>query len=307
MPWIRPLLAVTIFLLIAGRLSGALEQDWWGAFLFYFSNSDRAYLLVLVMMLMPVNWLIESLKWKNCIYGLERISLWLSFKAVLTGVSVSLFMPNRIGEYAGRVFVLQEADRIKAALATVVAAWSQLLVTVVAGAIALAFYETGGVFSFADLPVASAISCMLLFMYFSSNRIGVLLSRLPLPLTWKHRLDALSMFTPRQLSVMLTYSIIRYAVFVFQFMLILHFFEVVINPMNAVIGIAVTYLVMSVVPTIALTELGIRGAVAVLIFTPYSGDVEQVVFASSMLWFINLILPAMVGSLFIIRWRFNRR
>lgn len=257
-------------------------------------------------MLMPVNWLIEAVKWRSCISGLERVSVWLSFRAVLSGVSVSLFMPNRIGEYLGRVFVLKNADRIEAALSTMVAAFSQLLVTLLAGSIAVVFYGNGWIGTSFSMAIASLLSVLSLIVYYRSSHLGKLVSNWKLPETWKSRLDSISAFSLKKLSLLLFYSFVRYIVFALQFLLMLRFFTVWIPVHETLLCISVTYLIMAVVPTIALTELGVRGAVAAVVFAPFTGSVEQVVFASSVLWLINLVLPALTGSLFISRWRLVR-
>ena len=52
-------------------------------------------------------------------------------KAVFSGITVSTFTPNRIGEYGGRVFCLEKGDRIKAVFITILCSMSQLLTTVI--------------------------------------------------------------------------------------------------------------------------------------------------------------------------------
>ena len=55
--------------------------------------------------MMFLNWLVEALKWRYMISKIENISIMTAYRAVLTGITVSTFTPNRIGEYGGRVFV----------------------------------------------------------------------------------------------------------------------------------------------------------------------------------------------------------
>ena len=75
-------------------------------------------LIFIVVLLMFVNWMLESLKWKFMIRKIEAISFFTSFRAIFSGITVSSFTPNRIGEYGGRVFCLEKSDRIQAVFIT---------------------------------------------------------------------------------------------------------------------------------------------------------------------------------------------
>ena len=65
-------------------------------------------LIFIVVLMMFINWMLESLKWKFMIRKIEAISFFTSFRAIFSGITVSSFTPNRIGEYGGRVFCLEK-------------------------------------------------------------------------------------------------------------------------------------------------------------------------------------------------------
>ena len=98
--------------------------------------------LMSVVALMLVNWGIEARKWQVVIRKIQPISFFQSWKAIHSGVTLSFFMPNRIGEYVGRVLYIEEGKRIEAASLTILCSMAQLLVTWVAG-IAGIFYLRG--------------------------------------------------------------------------------------------------------------------------------------------------------------------
>jgi|TARA_B100001964_G_C13941195_1_gene468998 hypothetical protein len=72
---------------------------------------------------------------------------------------------------------------------------------------------------------------------------------------------------------------------------------------------------MTIIPTIALTEIGVRGSVSLFVFQHHfeklglwnSEIAIGVVSASSILWLINLIFPAIVGTIFVFSLRFFRK
>ncbi len=103
-------------------------------------DDNSRTLLYVVFLLMLINLFTETLKWKIIMQPLEKISPLRSFMAVLTGISVSFFVPNRSGEFVGRILYLSEADKIKASIVTVLASIAQLVITVSAGSLCLAFY-----------------------------------------------------------------------------------------------------------------------------------------------------------------------
>ncbi|MBE9468956.1 MAG: hypothetical protein IMY72_11655, partial [Bacteroidetes bacterium] len=55
----------------------------------------------------------------------------------MSGVTVSIFTPNRVGEFGGRIFVLKRKNRVSAIFATIVGSFSQLIITIVVGLISL--------------------------------------------------------------------------------------------------------------------------------------------------------------------------
>ena len=69
---------------------------------------------------------------------------------------------------------------------------------------------------------------------------------------------------------------------------------------------ALTFLSMSIIPTIALTELGVRGSVAIY-FGYISSNTIGILTASFALWIINLVVPAILGVLFVYQLKFFRK
>ena len=98
-------------------------------------DTTQVYLFISVILLMPLNWLIESFKWKYLVRKLEHISIVKSIKAVFTGITFAIFTPNRIGELGGRVFVLKKEHRTKAVFATATGSLSQMMITIILGVI----------------------------------------------------------------------------------------------------------------------------------------------------------------------------
>ena len=100
-------------------------------------NSSLAWNLVAVILLMIVNWSFEAIKWKISVKDIQQVSFFKALKAVLSGVSFSVSTPNRVGEYLGRVLYMDDGNRLKTISITIVGSISQLIITLLMGAIGL--------------------------------------------------------------------------------------------------------------------------------------------------------------------------
>ncbi len=271
--------------------------------------------LVLLLFAMLANWGLEAYKWRVLIGSIERISMWRSMKAIFSGVTIAFFTPNRVGEYGGRVFHLDKADRIDAVLLTVVGSYAQLTVTIVAGLIAAMFYlpayeGLGPIFpiQFEFVRVGVFIICAIMIVLFLHSRLlTVVLRKLRLPKSVMRHVNVFMLHSPQSLARVLLASMGRYFIFTLQFILLLRVFSVEVGYADALMMIALTYFVMTGIPTIAITEMVTRGSVAVYFLSHISDNVSGIVSASSVLWLINLVIPALFGVVSIFGLKFFRK
>lgn len=292
------------------------------------SFHSKGFLLSIagVILLMPVNWGIESFKWKLLIGRIEKVSFFRSFMAVLTGTSVSSFTPNRTGEYFGRVFILDRGSHIEGILITIIGSISQLMITLVVGLFSVLYFVP----NYVDVPARiynyiyfgmivsiPILVFLLLVFYFRISVLSAVLGKLlPRKLEkWNKYLDVFNWYSPRELLTVLLLSFTRYLVFTFQFYWLIRIFGLELPPIQAFVIISVIYLAMTAMPTVALAELGVRGSISIYVISLYlratgspAPDHEFAVFAAStVIWLINLILPAFLGTLFVFRLKFFRR
>ncbi len=281
--------------------------------------------LVIIIILLICNVLTESLKWQFLILKLEKVKLNQAVSAVLSGMAVSMFLPNRAGDYLGRVFVLQKASHIKAILATLVGSFSQLMVSLLAGILASLVFAPTVIPFIAQNPwiyaglwvLGLGIAALILIAFFN---IGFLQSLVAVMFPRKKdRLNdyvgVFSLYSSSDLFKILSFSVFRYCIFSTQFFLMLLVFNVKICFPSAIMLISVIYLLMMIIPTLTITELGIRGSVSLYVFGLYfeklglwdSQTSFAVLAASSMVWFINLALPALIGALLSFRLKFIRK
>lgn len=287
-----------------------------------FQNQGFIWIVAIVILLMPVNWGIEAYKWQQLIAYIEKVRPMAAFKSVLTGITMSLFTPNRVGEFFGRAFTLKRADPLKGALLTITGSICQLLVTLLAGFVAVSFYipqyvgfkEAWHFWLYIGLLLFMLIFATIMVLGFiKAPFITRQLERLVRP-SWnkiKYYLDAIDHIERKTLINVLLLSALRYIVFSFQFYLLLMAFGLNIPYPTALMLIAMTYFVMAAIPTVALADLGIRGSVSIYFIGNFFSGTQllaaEILAASTLIWLINLALPALLGILFINRLRLVRK
>ncbi|ANH83500.1 hypothetical protein A8C56_23235 [Niabella ginsenosidivorans] len=273
-----------------------------------FGSSKIVYFIVVVL-LMLANWLAEAYKWRLAIKDVQKISIIRSFKAVLSGVSFSVSTPNSIGDYVGRVLYIDEGKRIKAATITVINNLSQLLVSLVMGLTALYFLKDAIIDSHMVSPIwfetvfygTGLGTALLLFFYFRVSWMVQWIDRIPASRKFSWSIEALEHFNATILVRLLSLSVIRFFIFIIQYYLLFELFEVDISFWQTWMGVSVLFLILAIIPTIAIfTDLSVRGTVSLTILGLFSNNQLGISLTSVGIWLINMILPALIGSVMVL-------
>jgi hypothetical protein len=265
--------------------------------------------LVAVVLLMLANWGVETIKWKLAVSKVQQVSFFTGFKAILSGVSFSVTTPNRVGEYLGRVLYMEDGNRIKAISLTIAGSISQLIVTLWMGFAGLFILKepiekSGMVSSFwLDMLLYGvlAVSVILTLFYFRLSWLVKWIDRLPGSKRYAWVIEALEGFNATLLLQLLSLSALRFLIFIIQYYLLLRLFEVNVSWVQCWWAVSVSFLIMAIIPTIALfTDLGLRGQVSLKLLGLFSSNHLGIGLVSISVWFINLIIPALAGSLLIL-------
>jgi uncharacterized membrane protein YbhN (UPF0104 family) len=301
-------------------------QDIAGFFTRMIEHRQALFMIGLIFLLMLINWGIETVKWRLLIEKIEKISFFRAFKAVMTGVSVSIFTPNRTGDYLGRVFILEKANHVEGILITLIGSFAQLAVTISVGLFCfISFLDqylnlSYQVHNYLLIGLIFLVPCFVFVFILLFFKIGVIsdfIVRL-FPLKWdrfKEYSRIFARYRNNELLSALLLSLSRYVIFSTQFYILLRIFGVELPLGQGLILIPVIYLVMTMVPSIALIDLGIRGSVSIFIIGLYfkksgfiPGDTELAILTSStVLWLVNLIIPAILGTFFVFNLKFFRK
>jgi hypothetical protein len=228
--------------------------------------------------------------------------------AVLSGVSFSVSTPNRVGEYIGRVLYMDEGKRLRAVSLTIICSMSQLLVTLLMGIFGLIVLIPkiqgaeliSGLWVKVLLYGVISVTVVLTVFYFRLSWLVKWIDRIPGMARYTYLLNAVEDVHATLLWRLLSLSIIRFFVFGIQYLLLFRLFAVEIGWWQGFWAVCVMFLVLAIIPTIALVEVVQRSTVALKIFGLLAANELGIGLTAVTVWFINLIIPALIGSLLIL-------
>ncbi|MFC5282395.1 lysylphosphatidylglycerol synthase domain-containing protein [Pedobacter alpinus] len=272
--------------------------------------SISVYITVfLILALMFVNWLIESIKWKFLISKVEQISLYKAIESVFCGLTWAVFTPNRIGEYGGRIFFLSPRKRIQGAVAMSVGHIAQMVITNVVGATALMWF----IYNFKPIDDLIFVAiCFLTFVfcsffilfYFNIRWIEKSLKSIKFLKKYKRFLSVLNRYHSKELIKVMLYSLARFAVFTTQYILIIYLLLPEIPIYQSALMVFILFFIQSALPSLDLLDVGVRSLTATYFFKTITTHEVAIMAAIALIWLVNLIIPAILGSFFVFKLKF---
>ena len=237
-----------------------------------FAGPDR-WIFLVVVLLMFVNWGIEAKKWQLLIRDIQQISFVKAFMAIFSGQAFAFNTINNVGECFGKIMYLEEGNRLRAIGVTIIGNVSQLITTLAMGIVGLLYIKVAvlknteymvGLSAFwlnGLIYVVSFGTLVLLLIYYCTSWITRIVEKIPIISKYTYLIQKMEGFHWKELTLILFLSLTRFAVFVFQYLLLLHIFKVDADFIQMGWMICVMFLVFAVMPSIAMAELGIRGEV----------------------------------------------
>lgn len=295
------LFQIAVIAFAVSFLYDRLSASWtWEAFRF----RGEVHLLLLAMALMPLNWSLETAKWMLLSKKAQPLSFTKAARAVLTGCFYGLFTPNRAGELAGRLHFAGKGQNTRTSYAFFNGSVAQTLATLLAGSVALAlipdFITEGDRHWWVMLNplkwLVWILTAALVLIYTEPGWLTLLKGAFPPSGFIGRRLQMLQESKRSSLYVILLISILRYAIFSIQFFLLLLLFGYDGSALEAFLRIGILYLATTLIPTVALAELGLRESLALMLFLPPLMSPSAAFAATFILWVINLLLPAVIGG-----------
>jgi hypothetical protein len=245
-----------------------------------------------LLLLFLGNYLMEAIKWQNLLASWSPISIFKSYKSVLIGQAFAFFTPARSGDYVGRILLLPPGSKIKGVAQLAWSSYAQLIITISIGSIALFF----------NLPFFPWIKWFMplgliaaLFVYFHPGQFK----------GWLNKINKLQIENKLKLNL-LGLSFLKYMIFVLQYTWAVKMLNIPIAPIDLWIALGVLFLLLSIIPSISLTDLVIRGQIIVVLLEPYYNNSLMLICLSTIIWAVNFLLPAIIGAFLLINFRIKQ-
>jgi uncharacterized membrane protein YbhN (UPF0104 family) len=276
------------------------------------SRGQVVFTLSAVVLLMVANWFLESLKWQYLAKKLTRVSVWEAVEAVFCGLTWAIFTPNRIGEYGGRVMFLPPRKRIHGVFAMAVGAFAQNVITNLVGIAASLWF----IYYFLNLNIwlylaiaALSLTFLTLFLvfYFHIKWLVSWLDKISFLKKYHRFFDIMGRYNRKELLVVIGYSLARFFVFSFQYYLVINLLLPALPFFSMMMTVLVFIFVQSALPSLDLLDVGVRSYTATHLFLFITNQQIAIIAAVSSIWLINLIIPAIIGSVFVLKLRFFDR
>ncbi|PJJ80532.1 hypothetical protein [Mucilaginibacter auburnensis] len=269
-------------------------------------------IMAIVVVLMAANWGLEALKWKYLTRNLTNITPWQAIEGVFCGLTWAVITPNRFGEYGGRVMYLPPRRRIHGVFAMGVGAFGQLVITNVLGFIAIAWFTytflklntlvQNSVFFFACTSIA-----FFLILFFNIRWMVWLLDRIPFLKKFHRFFEIMGRYSFAELVTIMYFCLGRFFIFSLQYYLVIHLLVPQIPMYEVFLMVFIVLFIQSALPSLDVFDVAIRTYTATTLFAYVTTQEMAIAGAFASIWLINLIFPAIIGTIFTLNIKFFDR
>lgn len=249
--------------------------------------------ILILLSFTGANWFFEVLKWQNLVNSFKKISFFEATQQTFGSLTASIFTPNRIGEYGAKMLYFKKENAKRIVLLNFVHNSSQMLATTLFGVIGVlaSGFEVLNLF----LLVAGFTIIVLIVIFFRKIEIY--------EFSIQKIIDKIRKLDRTILLKTFSFSMFRYLIFSTQFLVLLLFFEVDIEISIALATIFTIYLLASILPSIHLMDVAIKGSVALFLFSKLGIEDWKILTVTTLMWLFNLVLPVILGSYFVIQFK----
>jgi len=273
-----------------------------------FSWTKIPFLLIAILML-PLNILLETFKWKLLIEQFqENFTFKEALRSMLCGSFFGFISPNRVGEFLGRLRCIEKENRSRSLTAGYWGGLAQFIVTFGIGVYMggrsimnhMKHLDLSRSLDVYTVPIAFGIIFMASIVYFNLKKVLQFVSKFPFlkQLTNKYPLEY--DIPKRKLLQILFITLLRYLVYVTQYVFILYFFGVDLSFGVLFSSVSTMLIVHTLVPSVPFIDLGVKGTTLSIILINITNNELGVFLSVLSIWIINIIIPAIVGYYFFI-------
>ncbi|MDQ1088794.1 MULTISPECIES: lysylphosphatidylglycerol synthase domain-containing protein [unclassified Siphonobacter] len=309
--WVVPLLIIAFVI----RTLQSKQQDLgevWQYIQAAWSQQNSGW-LPLTILLTGLNWSIEARKWQVLARKLESISFYTALRGVLAGQSLGFVTQANVGDLTGKMGFLQAQNRLNSIGAFLLGSTVQFLVTLFTGTLAYSYFlyrmpQSPGIGHWIALVLLWISNLATLYLLSLKDRAAPTLERIKWLANSARFFRVLETYSTADVSQVTALSGFRFFTYSVQFLLVLHGFGVSLPLLDQLTVVWLLFLTKSVIPAFSfLSDLGIRTFSTLYFFSFYQVNPALVTSASLTIWVINIVLPVLVGILFVTQLRYLKR
>ena len=261
--------------------------------------------IVVLLFLSVFNWFFEILKWLTLVGFIKKITFKNAFEQSLGALTASLFTPNRIGEYGAKAIYYNPNYQKHILLTNLISNMLQMSITIILGIIGFSFYVSNyqieiNYNKFSWFLISALIFLSIIGFIIRKNKFkikGVSLIKIK---------DFVFHFPKNKILLGFLLSLLRYAIFSFQFYFLLILFHININYFEALTVITSVYLLASIIPSIFIFDVVIKGSIAVYLFSFLGVNELTILSIITIMWLLNFVLPSIFGSYYVLNFNFPK-
>lgn len=254
--------------------------------------------IVFILFLTFLNRFLEILKWQNLVEVIRKIKLGEASKQVLGALTAGLFTPNGIGEYAGKALFFEKSQAKKIVFLNLICNGIQMILTIAFGIFGLLYFNAQfEIITTTMVGILFGVLAILILILFFTKKIsikGYSVEKLI------HKINEIPKRI-HQKNILL--AIGRYLVFSHQYYFLFLIFDVEIPYFLLMAAITSVYFLASSLPTFQFLDFAVKGSVAVYFFGLLGVNEWIVVFISTLMWFLNVVIPVVIGSYFVLNFK----
>lgn len=288
---IKLLIVISAFYFIYYKLAHDESLDW-KKFLVVAQSKFTFPVIALLFVLSFVNRFLEILKWKNLASTLQPITLGEATKQVLAALAAGIFTPNGIGEYAGKALYFPPNQTKNVVFLNLICNGIQMILSIVFGCIGLLLigywkWSLGIMTILVGFVLLSFLSKSITIRNFSIAKIISKINEIPKTVHQKNNLLALC----------------RYAVFSHQYYFLFLVFGVDLPYITLIASIAAVYFLASSLPSFQFLDFAVKGSVALFFFEKLGVSDWIILFVAALMWFLNVVLPVIIGCFYVLKFK----
>lgn len=285
------------FYFIYDQLANNDKLDW-QKFITLFRKNQSVLGIGFILLLSVLNRYFEILKWQNLAKVIHEISVLEATKQVLAALTAGIFTPNGVGEYAGKALFYPKSEAKKVVFLNLICNGIQMVLTIIFGIFGLMYFNANyNVITTKTVAILFGGFVMVLIVLFSLKKIkikGYSIEKLV------HKINEIPKSVHRK---NILFGILRYLVFSHQYYFLFLAFDVDLPYFILMATIASVYFLASSLPTFQFLDFAVKGSVAIYFFGILGVNEWIVVFISTLMWFLNVVLPVVLGSYFVLNFK----